>query len=110
MRLMEHQVIVGRCVQANGADLFKLLAGGTVQGLDNIEPPELSDLEALVHSSGFRFTRRVQRSWCIARTASTAPLTLSLLPVEQRRRLVGNWVDMGGGKAFDPASEAEAFL
>jgi hypothetical protein len=33
-----------------------------------------------------------------------------MLPIEQRRRVVGNWVEAGGGKAFDPASEAEAFL
>src|SRR5215472_15174217 len=30
--------------------------------------------------------------------------------MEQRRQLVNDWVDGGGGTAFDPASEAEAFL
>ena len=37
-------------------------------------------------------------------------LTLSILSTEQRRQLVNDWVDAGGGVAFDPASEAEAFL
>jgi hypothetical protein len=109
MPLIEHQLVLGRYVQAPGADASPSLAADMVQGL-TIDPQELAELDALMHSSGFRFTRRVQRSWCIARTASTAQLTLSLLPVEQRRQLVGDWVEAGGGKAFDPASEAEAFL
>src|SRR5262249_22972840 len=33
-----------------------------------------------------------------------------ILSTEQRRQLVNDWVDSGGGAAFDPASEAEAFL
>jgi len=39
-----------------------------------------------------------------------AQLTLSILSTEQRRQLINDWVDGGGGAAFDPASEAEAFL
>jgi hypothetical protein len=35
---------------------------------------------------------------------------LSILSTEQRRQLVDDWVDAGGGAAFDPATEAEAFL
>jgi hypothetical protein len=63
-----------------------------------------------VHSPGFRFTQHGQRSWCEGRTAEAAQLTLSILSTEQRRQLVDDWVDAGGGTAFDPASEAEAFL
>jgi hypothetical protein len=109
MRLIEHQLVLGRCVQAPGADASMSLTADTVQGL-TIHPHELAELGSLVHSTGFRFTRRVQRSWCTARTISTAQLTLSLLPVEQRRQLVAGWVEAGGGKSFDPTSEAEAFL
>jgi hypothetical protein len=35
---------------------------------------------------------------------------LSILPAEQQRQIIDEWVDAGGGTAFDPASEAEALL
>src|SRR5215467_8100039 len=107
MPLLEHQVALGRCLRARGADPFEPLAALREIGLDRAELAELNDL---VHSSGFRFTRRGQRSWCEGRTAEMAQLTLSILSMEQRRQLVNDWVDSGGGAAFDPASEAEAFL
>jgi hypothetical protein len=107
MPLLEHQIVLGRCLRAAGTDPLTSLAALQGIGLDRTELAELHDL---VHSSGFRFTQRGQRSWCEGRTAEAAQLTLSILPAEQRRQLVNDWVDAGGGAAFDPASEAEAFL
>jgi len=104
--LLEHQIVLGRCLQATGVDP---LAADMLQGL-TIDREELARLRDLVHCPGFRFTRHVQRSWCIGRTAGAAQLTLSLLPVELRRELVGDWVEAGGGRALDVAVEAAAFL
>ena len=88
MHLIEHQLILGRGVQASGdSDASTLLAADSVQDLPS-RRQELAELGALVNSPGYRFTRGLQRSWCIARTATAAQLTLSLLPVEQRRQLV----------------------
>jgi hypothetical protein len=107
MPLLEYQMVLGRCLRAAGADPLASLAEQHGIGLGRAEFAELRDL---VHSSGFRFTQRGQRSWCEGRTAEMAQLTLSILSTEQRRQLVNGWVDAGGGAAFDPASEAEAFL
>jgi hypothetical protein len=104
MPLLEHQIVLGRCLRAAGTDPLASLQG---IGLDR---SELAELDDLVHSPGFRFTQHGQRSWCEGRTAEAAQLTLSILSTEQRRQLVDDWVDAGGGAAFDPASEAEAFL
>jgi hypothetical protein len=110
VHLIEHQLVLGRCLQASGdSDPSTLLAADSVQVLPSGRQ-ELAELGALVTSPGFRFTRRIQRSWCIARTAAAAQLTLSLLPVEQRGRLIDDWVDVGGGRGLDPASDAESFL
>ena len=107
MPLLEHQLVLGRCLRAADDDPLASLAALQGIGLDQVKLAELHDL---VLSSGFRFTRRGQRSWCEGRTAEAAQLTLSILPAEQRRQLVNDWVDAGGGTAFDPASEADAFL
>jgi hypothetical protein len=109
MPLLEHQIVLGRCLRAAGGDPLASLAADPLQGI-GFDRAELAELDDLVHSSGFCFTRRGQRSWCEGRTAQTAQLTLSILSTEQRRQLVDDWVDAGGGAAFDPASEAEAFL
>jgi hypothetical protein len=107
MPLLEHQIVLGRCLRAADGDPLASLAALQGIGLDRAELAELRDL---VHSSGFRFTRRGQRSWCEGRIAEAGQLTLSILATEQRRQLVNDWVDAGGGTAFDPASEADAFL
>jgi hypothetical protein len=106
MPLLEHQIVIGRGLQTPDSNA---LTAETVQEL-KIQRLELVRLLEIVDSPGFRFTRRVQRSWCVGRTAMAAQLTLSLLPVEQRRQLVEAWVDLGGGRALDPASEAAEFL
>jgi hypothetical protein len=107
MPLLEHQIVLGRYLRAADADPSASLAALQGIGLDRAELAELHDL---VQSPGFRFTRRGQRSWCEGRTAEAAQLTLSILSIEQRQQLVNDWVNAGGGTAFDPASEADAFL
>jgi hypothetical protein len=107
MPLLAHQIVLGRCLRSADADPWASPAAQQRIGLDQAELAELHDL---VHSPGFRFTRRGQRSWCEGRTAEAAQLTLSILSTEQRRQLVNDWVDAGGGAAFDPTSEADAFL
>lgn len=107
MPLLEHQIALGQCLRARGADPFASLAVLQETGLDRAE---LAELTYLVHSPGFRFTRRGQRSWCEGRAGEMAQLTLSILSADKRQQLVNEWVDAGGGTAFDPATEAEAFL
>src|ERR1700738_803618 len=109
MPLLEHQIVLGRCLRAAGGAPLAALAADPQQGI-GLDRAELAELDDLVNSSGFRFTQRGQRSWCEGRTAQVAQLTLSILSTEQRRQLVDDWVDAGGGAAFDPASEAEAVL
>jgi hypothetical protein len=107
MPLLEHQIVLGRCLRAADAD--PPASPAALQGI-GLDRTELADLHDLVQSPGFRFTRRGQRSWCEGRTAEAAQLTLSILSTELRQQLVNDWVDAGGGTAFDPASEAAAFL
>jgi hypothetical protein len=109
MPLLEHQIILGRCLQAPGAAALPELTPETARGLA-VDREELAQLLDLVDSPGFRVTRHVQRSWCIGRAASAAQLTLSLLSGTRQRQLVEDWVDTGGGRALDLGSEAAEFL
>ena len=96
MRLIEHQLVLGRCVQAPGADASMSLTADTVQGL-TIHPHELAELGSLVHSTGFRFTRRVQRSWCTARTIQPRLRERDELPGDDRQEVVaGELPDLAG--------------
>jgi hypothetical protein len=104
--LLEHQIVLGRCLRAPNVDTMIDEAGCEFA----VDRQELAELRNLVHGAGFDFTRHVQRSWCMGRTAGAAQLTLSLLPLEQRRRIVEDWVDSGGGAALDVTTEAAAFL
>src|SRR5687767_3690812 len=67
-------------------------------------------LENLRDTVEFRFYASVQRSWCIARATKAAHLTLSLLPQEERERLLDEWVDTGSGAQSFFGVEAESFL
>jgi hypothetical protein len=58
----------------------------------------------------FHFYASVQRSWCLARAAKSASLTLSLLPQSQREQLLDEWVDSGAGASSFHGVEAELFL
>jgi len=78
-------------------------------GLD-LTASEKAELARLVETAGFRFTVDVQRSWCKGRAAKAAWLALSILPPEERQRLLDMWVGTGGGTASFVATETVAFL
>ncbi len=61
------------------------------------------------HSSGFRFTMTVRRSWCEGRSVVAARAVLKLMP-DGGRGLVSEYVDQGGGLAWFRATESEKFL
>ncbi len=61
-------------------------------------------------AAGFRFTMAVRRSWCEGRTIMAARAVLTVMPDDERRRLVGEYVDRGGGLELFLATESEAFL
>ena len=65
---------------------------------------------AATDDAGLRFTMHVQRSWCRGRAAKGARLTLSILDVDVRQRLLDTWVAAGGGTASVLTAEADAFL
>jgi hypothetical protein len=106
MSLLTDQIVLGRCLRSS--DMKRTI--GEAAGEFAIDRDRLTELDKLVNTAGFGFTRQVQRSWCIGRTAGAVQLTLSLLTIEQRRSLVDDWVDAGGGAALDVTSEAAAFL
>jgi len=62
------------------------------------------------NSPGFRFTMEVRRSWCEGRSILAARAVLMLLPDIERQRLVGEYVDQGGGLAWFLGTERENFL
>jgi len=71
---------------------------------------ERGRVDAITKSAGFRFTIDVQRSWSLGRASNAARLTLSILPVRERRRLLDQWVGSGGGTASFYNAEADVFL
>jgi hypothetical protein len=100
--LLDLQTALGRLVRVPaGEDPFRGL---------HLSAGERASLAAVVDSAGFRFTVDVQRSWCAGRAANAAKLTLSMLPADERRRLLGDWVNAGGGTPSFFAAEADAFL
>src|SRR6185369_6740644 len=76
----------------------------------SLEESESRYLENLRGTAEFRFYESVQRSWCIARATKAAHLTLSLLPKEERERLLDKWVDSGSGAQSFFFVEADLFL
>jgi hypothetical protein len=103
MSLIAFQTALGRTVRA------RTDAQTACDDLD-LSPQERRNLARVFGSSGFRATAKVQRSWCESRAASGARLTLSMLPLAQRRELVREWVDGGGGANSFFTAEADAFL
>ncbi len=63
----------------------------------SLEDDESRYFESVRGTAEFRFYAGVQRSWCIARATKAAHLTLSLLPEEERARLLDEWIDSGSG-------------
>jgi hypothetical protein len=103
MSLIAFQTALGRTVRARQA------AQISCDGLDLSEQERLN-LVRIFDSSGFRATASIQRPWCESRAATGARLTLSTLPLAQRRELICEWVDGGGGTNSFFAAEAAAFL
>jgi hypothetical protein len=100
--LLDFQTALGRLVRKPaGEDPRRGLA---------LAAGEDASLVALAETPGFRFTQDVLRSWCVGRAAKGARLTLSLLPVTERQRLLDEWVSIGGGTGSFFAAEADAFL
>jgi hypothetical protein len=102
MSLQDFQTALG------GSILFSNRS--TLPGYVGYATPCRAQLGALVDTPGFRFTVDVQRSWCAGRAAKGARLTLSILDVDTRRRLLDTWVAAGGGTASLFSAEADAFL
>ncbi|HBB89496.1 MAG TPA: hypothetical protein DC047_17970 [Blastocatellia bacterium] len=102
MALVDFQIGLARLVGAQqGTD--------PLDGL-NLDPRESQYLEAVQTTSGFLFSRSIQRSWCIGRAAKGAHLTLSFLPENQRQQLLDEWIDSGAGNQSFFEAEAGSFL
>jgi hypothetical protein len=102
MGLIDFQTVLGRMLREQNRD-------DHLRGV-SLEEGENRYFENLQGTAEFRFYASVQRSWCIARAAKAAHLTLSLLPVEERERLLDEWVDSGSGAQSFFGVEAEMFL
>ena len=102
MTLNSFQTAVGRLLREhNDTNLLSTLELGE---------EERSYFEDLHDTAGFRLYAGIQRSWCIGRAAKAAPLTLSVLPDEQRRLFLDDWVSAGGGTRSFYEVEAESFF
>jgi hypothetical protein len=102
MSLIDFQTALGRMLREQNRD-------DHLRGVSLAED-ESRYLESLRGTDEFRFYAGVQRSWCVARATKAAHLTLSLLPQEERERLLDEWVDSGSGAQSFFGVEAEAFL
>ena len=102
MGLIEFQTVLGRMLREHNRD-------DHLRGI-SLEKRESQYLENLRGTAEFRFYGSVQRSWCIARATKAAHLTLSLLPQEERERLLDEWVDSGSGAQSFFFSEADSLL
>src|SRR6185369_5378776 len=100
--LIDFQTALGRMLREQNRDDY-------LRGVSLAES-ESRYLENLRDTAEFRFYAGVQRSWCIARAARAAYLTLSQLPLEERERLLDEWVNRGSGAQSFFHVEAEAFL
>lgn len=97
---------------------FQSAMGQLIRGCDGTDPLgdfALSALERgylsfLEETAGFEFTVNLQRSWCAARAAKAAFLTLSILPTEIRSLMLNEWLSLGGGTQSSMQAEAEGFL
>jgi hypothetical protein len=102
MGLIDFQTALGRMLREQNRDDY-------LRGISLAED-ESRYLENLRDTTEFRFYAGVQRSWCIARAARAAYLTLSQLPREEREQLLDEWVNRGSGAQSFFHVEAEAFL
>ena len=102
MALIDFQTVLGRMLREQKSDTH-------LRGVSLAER-ESRYFEKLRETAEFRFYASVQRSWCIARAAKSASLTLSLLPQEKRELLLDEWVDSGAGASSFHGVESELFL
>ena len=102
MGLSDFQTVLGRMLREQNRD-------DHLRGV-SLEASESRYLKNLRGTAEFRFYESVQRSWCIARATKAAHLTLSLLPQDERERLLDEWVDSGSGAQSFFFVEAESFL
>ena len=102
MALIDFQTVLGRMLREQNRDDY-------LRGI-NLDKDESRYFESLRDTAEFRFYASVQRSWCIARATKAAHLTLSLLPPEERERLLDEWVDSGSGAQSFFFVEADSFL
>jgi hypothetical protein len=71
---------------------------------------ERAGLEASSRGAGVRFTAAVERSWGARRPVNAGLLALSTLQGDIRRRLLGAWMESGGGTASFYAAVADTLL
>src|ERR1044071_7587959 len=102
MGLIDYQTVLGRMLREHNRD-------NHLRGV-SLEENESRYLGNLRDTAEFRFYASVQRSWCIARATKAAHLTLSLLPQDERERLLDEWVDSGSGAQSFFGVEADSFL
>ncbi len=102
MGLIDFQTVLGRMLREQNRDDY-------LRGV-SLDEEEHRYLEKLRGTDGLRFYASVQRSWCIARATKAAHLTLSLLPEDERERLLDEWVDSGSGAQSFFWVEADSFL
>ncbi|MEA3182618.1 MAG: hypothetical protein QOI59_6141 [Gammaproteobacteria bacterium] len=102
MSLREFQTALGRMVRNTDG-------GGPLDSV-LLDANEWECLHALQPSAALQFTRAVQRSWCEQRAANAAALTLSILTDATRRRILDEWINLGGGTLSFFGAEADALL
>ena len=71
---------------------------------------ERAGLGASSRNAGVRFTAAVERSWGARRPVNAGLLALSTLQGDVRRRLLGAWMESGGGTPSLFATEADSLL
>ena len=102
MALVDFQTSLAQLVRATDASDDSRQA--------SLNSGERSYLADLPEHPAFRFTVKVQRSWCAGRAAKAAYLTLSVLPNEKRDLLLKEWVNSGGGTQSFVGAESTDFL
>ena len=101
MALLDFEIALGNLVRARSTVPLSAL---------HLDAAERSCLESLKASAGFEFTLGVQRSWCVGRATRAGSFSFSVLSKEQRRQLLDEWVEAGGGTSSFFAAESEALL
>lgn len=102
MALIDYQTVLGRMLREQRG-------GDHLRGV-SLDERESRYIENVRDTAEFRFYASVQRSWCKTRATKAAFLTLSLLPKEERERLLDGWIDSGAGAQSFFFVEADLFL